>query len=412
VLTAARFSWFTAIITLAVLLIPLIQIAVPVFASTLTTTARLVGSWNSNVKCTPSTERITDITSNQTGTSSFNASPFSPGIPTTVSGGDAKRWLSYEQDPLGWPPAGAACTITNNFGKQQGCFVEVDGVKRAGAVFEDSSTSYDPTNGGGSYGGATVSDFTFNVYDPAIVSNYGTSCTTAKDPTCYGRIHMEIDHDWQAAKYCGSGTSCDPSTLSSQTTSDVTLIDFQGFVYWDGNNANSASHSFSGWELHPLTGWRIHPSALSVGISFTPTSPAAGQVVTFTGTASGGTSPYTFSWTFGDGATGTGNPATHTYTATGGYTVTLSVTDSKGATAATSTTVTVGSGTPPTSVIVASDAAPGPSSLATAGGEKLIQDSPGKMIAVYTDTSGRIGPAYDNSYPMLGTWSNVSAGTP
>ena len=358
------------------------------------------------------TVRITDITANQTGTTSFNAGPFSPGITTTVSGGDAKRWLTPGPTPSGWHSPGPACTITNNFGKQQGVFVEIDGVKRAGTTFEDSSTSYDPTNGGGSYGGPTVNDFTFNVYDPAIVSNYGTSCTTAKDPTCYGRIHLEIDHDWQAAKYCASGTACDPNALSSQTTSGVTLIDFQGFVYWDGNNANSASHSFSGWELHPLTGWRIHQSTLNVGISFTPTSPVTGQVVTFNGTASGGTAPYSFSWTFGDGATGTGNPATHTYTASGSYSAGLSVTDSKGATGAASTTVTV-TGTPPTSVIVASDAATGPSSLATAGGEKLIQDSAGKMIAVYTDSTGRIGLAYDNSDPMLGGWSApVKSSTP
>ena len=348
--------------------------------------------------------RITDITANQTGTASFNASPFSPGITTTVSGGVAKRWLTPGPTPSGWHSPGPACTITNNLGKQQGVFVEIDGVQRASAVFEDSSTGYDPTNGGGSYGGATVNDFTFNIYDPAVVSNYGTSCTSARDPTCYGRIHLEIDRDWQAAKYCGSGTSCDPSTLSSQTTSGVTLIDFQGFVYWDNNNVNSAGHSFSGWELHPLTGWRIHQASLNVGISFTPSSPATGQVVTFTGTSSGGTAPYTFSWTFGDGATGTGNPATHTYTSAGGYAATLSATDSKGATGAASTTVTV-TGTPPTSVIVASDAAPGPSSLATAGGEKLIRDSAGKMIAVYTDSSGRVGLAYDNSDPMLGGWS-------
>src|SRR3989442_892716 len=343
--TTVRFSRFTAIITLTLLLIPVIQIALPVFASPVTTQAPLVGSWNSNVSCTPMTVRITDITANQSGTTSFNAGPFSPGITTTVSGGDAKRWLTPGPTPSGWHSPGPACTITNNFGKQQGVFVEIDGVKRASAVFEDSSTSYDPTNGGGSYGGPTVNDFTFNVYAPAIVSNYGTSCTTAKDPTCYGRIHLEIDHDWQAAKYCGSGTACDPNALNSQTTQGVTLIDFQGFVYWDGNNANSASHSFSGWELHPLTGWRIHQSTLNVGISFTPSSPVTGQVVTFTGTASGGTAPYTFSWTFGDGAAATGNPATHTYTSAGSYTAGLSVMDSKGATGAASTHVTVGSGT-------------------------------------------------------------------
>ena len=195
-LTEVRFLRITAIITLTLLLIPVIQVALPVFESLATTQAPLVGSWNSNVNCTPTTVRILDITANQTGTTSFNTSPFSPGITTTVSGGDAKRWLTPGPTPSGWHSPGPACTITNNFGKQQGVFVEIDGVQRASTTFEDSSTSYDPTNGGGSYGGVTVNDFTFNIYDPTIVSNYGTSCTTAKDPTCYGRIHLEIDHDW------------------------------------------------------------------------------------------------------------------------------------------------------------------------------------------------------------------------
>src|SRR5437879_10320036 len=134
--TTVRFSRLTAIITLALLLIPLIQVAVPVFASILTTTAPLVGAWNSNVSCTPTTVRITDITANQTGTASFNASPFSPGITTTVSGGTAKPRLTPGPTPSGWHSPGPACTITNNFGKQQGVFVEIDGAQREAATFE------------------------------------------------------------------------------------------------------------------------------------------------------------------------------------------------------------------------------------------------------------------------------------
>src|SRR2546422_5815983 len=42
-------------------------------------------------------------------------------------------------------------------------------------------------------------------------------------------------------------------------------------------------------------------SPLSAGFVFSPSSPTIGQTVTFTGSASGGTSPYSFSWSFGDG---------------------------------------------------------------------------------------------------------------
>ncbi len=69
------------------------------------------------------------------------------------------------------------------------------------------------------------------------------------------------------------------------------------------------------------------PPALTTGLSFTPSSPLTGQTVSFTGTASGGTTPYTFSWSFGDGATATGQSPSHTYSSAGTYTVTLTVTD-------------------------------------------------------------------------------------
>ena len=48
----------------------------------------------------------------------------------------------------------------------------------------------------------------------------------------------------------------------------------------------------------------------------------------FTASASGGTSPFTFSWSFGDGSTGTGSLVTHTYSSAGSYTTALTVEDS------------------------------------------------------------------------------------
>lgn len=35
-----------------------------------------------------------------------------------------------------------------------------------------------------------------------------------------------------------------------------TLLDLQGFVYWDPNHTTAAWHNHSGWELHTLTAWR------------------------------------------------------------------------------------------------------------------------------------------------------------
>lgn len=35
-----------------------------------------------------------------------------------------------------------------------------------------------------------------------------------------------------------------------------TLIDIQGFVYWDPSHVNEDWHMYTGWEIHPLTAWR------------------------------------------------------------------------------------------------------------------------------------------------------------
>lgn len=62
-------------------------------------------------------------------------------------------------------------------------------------------------------------------------------------------------------------------------------------------------------------------------VTATPLAPRVGEAVTFE--SSGGASD-TSSWNFGDGETGSGRTATHTYSAPGQYIVTLNVTNSAG----------------------------------------------------------------------------------
>src|SRR5207302_97444 len=95
---------------------------------------------------------------------------------------------------------------------------------------------------------------------------------------------------------------------------------------------------------------------LTVSFTETPSSPTTGQVVTFTATtASGGTSPYTFSWSFGDGLSATGASVTHSYTTNGTYTVTLTTNDSGGRTATTSNTIPVGQQSQGYALVTSSD---------------------------------------------------------
>src|SRR5256886_16461757 len=86
-------------------------------------------------------------------------------------------------------------------------------------------------------------------------------------------------------------------------------------------------------ELHPSITNPMFPAAMqpTAAITFSPSSPAAGYPVPLNVTSSGGTAPYTFAWTFGDGTNGTGNPAIHTFASGGSYNVTVTIKDSAGA---------------------------------------------------------------------------------
>src|SRR5207245_4079803 len=90
------------------------------------------------------------------------------------------------------------------------------------------------------------------------------------------------------------------------------------------------------------------PPALTATFTYTPSNPTTGQTVSFTGSASGGTPPYSYSWTFGDGGSASGSSTSHVYQTAGSYNVVLTVTDAAGQTANSAQTVTVSNPPPPT----------------------------------------------------------------
>ena len=249
-------------------------------------------SWNPKVPCAATLAGVKDILGSSYPSQSVSGSSYQTG--STSGGVPSKRSLS--------PP----CAITNKSGQMISSLVEINSVYLVSLKSEDCSSVYDAVNGGGSYpGGKTYCDATGNIFQIGTTSGF---------------IHVEIDRDWQAAGYCGTGTVCDNYMLAGQVSSGTISLDVQGFVYWD------VSH----WELHPFTAWKLssNPQPLSASFSFSPSNPSPGVSVSFTAIASGGVSPYSFSWNFGDGSTGSGGSVTHSYSAQGTYTVSLTVKDS------------------------------------------------------------------------------------
>jgi len=142
---------------------------------------------------------------------------------------------------------------------------------------------------------------------------------------------------------------------------------------WDFGDGNSIPVSFKPTATHKFTASGQYTVTLTVtdseGLSDTkskilsvaappqadftwsPSSPQTYQIITFDASAStpnGGTIT-NYSWNFGDGnITAVGNPIiTHVYTASGIYTVTLTVTDSEGLSGATSKSIVVTGATGP-----------------------------------------------------------------
>ena len=80
---------------------------------------------------------------------------------------------------------------------------------------------------------------------------------------------------------------------------------------------------------NPATITIMSVPTLNVACSANPTSGTSPLSVQFTSTVSGGLTPYTYSWTFGDGAISSAANPMHTYSSAGTYTVTLVVTDTE-----------------------------------------------------------------------------------
>ena len=79
------------------------------------------------------------------------------------------------------------------------------------------------------------------------INRDGDWTCTVRDPArpdgLMNRMHIETDAKFRSR----TGWTQPPGK---------TLIDVQGFVFWDPGHTGSTWHNYSGWELHSFTAWR------------------------------------------------------------------------------------------------------------------------------------------------------------
>src|SRR6267143_783219 len=294
-------------------------------------------SWNPHVSCQAVVTTDHDVIGNH----------FDPTTKGALESGGPYGVFVTPQSQIGstsdlQPDLNPPCTYPNVNGTTAPTFVEIHGISlTGGSIVEDGSfggkcgTHYQGINGFGSYPGGRTYCTAYGIFQDTSV--YTGNCETTQDPNPNICIRLEIDRDWMGAGYCGAGTVCDNSTFDRLTASQK--IDVQGFVAW--HPPSTAGHGYSSWELHPMTAWRFTPTSLTPDFSWTPGQLVPGQVVTFSGSASGGRAPYTFKWNFGDGTTVTGSPAGHAFSAQGSYSVSMTVTDANANSATVTKTIVI-----------------------------------------------------------------------
>ena len=147
-------------------------------------------------------------------------------------------------------------------------------------------------------------------------------------------------------------SGCNPLTVqfTDQSSSGSSSITSWLWDFGDGNTGTvqNPSHTYSSAGNFNVTLRATTSSGCSktltrnnfiqvgngVTANFTNTAPTGCSLpitINFTNTSSG-SGPLTYAWNFGDGGTSTAQHPTHTYTAAGNFTVTLTVTNSTGCT--------------------------------------------------------------------------------
>jgi PKD repeat protein len=154
---------------------------------------------------------------------------------------------------------------------------------------------------------------------------------------------------------------------------------------------------------------------LIASFTFTPATPQLMTTVALDASATTNNgvaclSQCIYNWNFGDGTTGTGIAVTHEFRTVGNILVTLTVTDSRGATATTTRTIPVSPGTPPTAVFSFSPSPVGVNQDVFFSAENSTVIPPRRIVRYdwdFGDGGGATGVSTTHRYRAVGSYTVI-----
>jgi PKD repeat protein len=242
--------------------------------------------------------------------------------------------------------------------------------------------------------------------------------------TILSRVVLLAPQPLTVNAFCDTAIVGVPVTCTASLSGGTSPYSFS-WIFSDGGAGSgpSVNHTFAAKGLYTVTvnatdanlasaslsfQVAVSPEPLLVSFDFSPSLPSAGKPVSFNATASGGTSPYSFNWSFGDGTNGVGGSMGHTYVVKGSYNVSLTVTDVNGAVATVSRTLTV-SAQPLVALINAGNATagkPATLSLSVSGGT-----GPYLVVWDFGDNSTGTGETASHVYSVKGSYTVTATAT-
>ena len=179
-------------------------------------------------------------------------------------------------------------------------------------------------------------------YLTIVVTEPGTPLTANADAKNFGGYETIVGEPIQLFGSASGGTP--PYTFFWDLGDGRTSTEQNPIVEYKEPGTYTVTLTVTDSELNTATDTAqvvVHDIASLIARIVGPSNAMAGELVIFNGRASGGVPPYSYFWDFGDGTTSTEENPHHVYERPGTYTVTLTVTDSRGNEATDTMQVTV-----------------------------------------------------------------------